>query len=69
MNMNPIGKFEMRTIVNQLDANLIHLYGLSMLDARITRHEALNAYSEFHCPQRAAEAIGVRRGLIRINLA
>lgn len=69
MNTNAIGKFEMRSIVNELDATLIRLYGMNLLDARITRYEALNVYSEFHCPRKAAEAIGVRCGLTLINLA
>jgi len=67
MNMNAIGKFEMLKIVNEFDATLIRLYGLNMLDARITRHEAMTAYSEFQCPRQAAEAAGVRRGLERID--
>lgn len=65
--MNAIGKFEMRNIVNEFDTTLIRLYGLSMLDARITRHEAVNAYNEFHCPRRAAEVAGIRLGLIRVS--
>lgn len=67
MNINAIGKFEMRSIVNELDAMLIDLYGLNLLDARISRYEALNVFSEFDCPRQAAEAIGARRGLVRIN--
>lgn len=67
MNMNAIGKFEMLKIVNEFDATLIRLYGLNMLDARITRHEAMTTYGEFHCARRAAEAAGIRRGLVRIE--
>lgn len=69
MNMNEIGKFEMRSIVNEFDATLINLYGLNMLDAQINRCEALNAYGEFQCPRLAAEAMGARRGLVRISPA
>ena len=63
MNITGIGKFEMRTIINEFEATLIHLFGVNMLDAAINRHEALNAYNEFHCPRKAAEAFGLRRGL------
>lgn len=69
MNMNTIGKFEMRGILNEIDATLIHLFGLNMLDAHISRHEALNAYDEFQCSSRAAEEMGMRHGLNRLELA
>ncbi len=69
MNMNAIGKYEMLEIVNEFDATLIRLYGLNMLDARITRHEAMNVYGEFRCARQAAEAAGIRRGLVRIDAA
>ena len=63
MDINKIGKFEMRQIVNEFDAALIRLYGVNMLDAAISRYEALNAYNEFHCPRKAAEMYGRRHGL------
>jgi hypothetical protein len=63
MNMNNIGKFEMREIVNEFDATLIRLYGVNMLDAAINRLEVLMAYDEFRCPRKAAEAYGARHGL------
>jgi hypothetical protein len=63
MDMNHIGKFEMREIINEFDATLIRLFGVNMLDAAINRYEALGAYSEFHCPRKAAEISGLRRGL------
>ena len=66
MKVNAIGKYEMRGIVNEVEATLIRLFGLNLLDARVSRQEALNAYSEFQCPQRAAEALGDRRGLARL---
>lgn len=63
MNMNDIGKFEMRLIISEFDATLIRVYGVNMLDADISRHEALNAYSEVRCPRKAAELSGLRLGL------
>jgi hypothetical protein len=63
MDMNNIGKFQMREIVNEFDATLIRLYGVNMLDAAINRLEVLMAYDEFQCPRKAAEAYGVRHGL------
>lgn len=63
MTMNNIGKFEAWRIVNEFDSTLIRLFGVNMLDARISRHEALDAYNEFHCPSKAAEIYGRRRGL------
>lgn len=63
MTLNNIGKYEMREIVNEFDATLIRLFGLNMLDADISRYQALDAFNEFHCPRKAAEVIGNRRGL------
>lgn len=63
MDMNNIGKFEMRSIISEFDATLIRLYGVNMLDAAISRHDALNAYSEVRCPRKAAELSGLRLGL------
>jgi hypothetical protein len=63
MNMNRIGKFEQREIVNEFDATLIRLFGVNMLDAAITRHEVISAYNEVQCPRKAAELFGFRRGL------
>lgn len=63
MNMNNIGKFQMRDIVNEFDATLIRLYGMNMLDAAINRLDVLTAYDEFHCPRKAAEVYGMRHGL------
>lgn len=63
MNISHIGKFEMRSIVNEFDETLIHLFGMNMLDASISRFEALNAYEESRCPRKAAEALGLRIGL------
>jgi len=63
MNMNKIGKFEMREIVNEFDATLIRLYGMNMRDAAISRYEALNACNECECPRKAAEIFGQRHGL------
>lgn len=63
MDMNRIGKFEMRRIVDEFDATLIRLYGVNMLDAAISRYEALGVCDEFSCPRKAAEIAGLRRGL------
>lgn len=63
MDMNGIGKFEMRKIVSDFEATLISLFGVNMLDASISRLEALNAYSDFKCPFKAAQFYGLRRGL------
>lgn len=63
MNMNPIGNFEMREIVREFESTLIRLYGVNMLDAAISRHEALDIYNEFRCPRAAAAIRGVRKGL------
>jgi hypothetical protein len=62
MEMNRIGKFEMRQIVKDFDATLIRLFGVNMLDADISRVEAINAYNDFHCPHKAAEYFGRQRG-------
>jgi hypothetical protein len=63
MDMNHIGKFETREILNEFDATLIRLFGMNMLDAAISRYEALDAYSKVHCPRKAAELSGLRLGL------
>ena len=63
MDINNIGKFEMRGIINEFDATLIHLFGMNMLDADISRWEALTAFSEVRCPRKAAEMSGLRLGL------
>ncbi len=63
MDMNPIGKFEMREIVNEFEATLIRLYGVNMRDAAISRYEALGIYGEFRCARTAAAVCGQRRGL------
>lgn len=63
MDMNRIGKFEMRAIINEFDATLISMFGVNMLDAAISRHDALEAYGEVRCPRKAAELSGLRLGL------
>jgi hypothetical protein len=63
MDMNHIGKFEMREILNEFDATLIRLFGVNMLDAAISRYEALEVYSKVRCPRKAAELSGLRLGL------
>lgn len=61
--MNKIGKFEMRQIIDEFDTTLINLFGVNMLDAGITRQSALMAYAEVNCPRMAAENYGRRLGL------
>ena len=65
MNMNRIGKFEMRQLINEFDATLIRLYGQNMCDASISRYEALEACQAFGSPSRAAEAYGSRCGFMK----
>lgn len=63
MEMNRVGKFEVRRIVNEIDSILIESYGANMLDARITREEALRAFKETGTTREAAEACARRRDL------
>lgn len=63
MDMNLIGKFEMRHILCEFEDTLIRLYGVNMLDAAISRYEALGIYNEFRCAQTAAAVCGLRKGL------
>lgn len=62
MEMNRIGKFEMRRLINEFDSTLIRLFGQNMCDASISRYEALAACNEFESPSKAAEAFGLRCG-------
>ena len=64
MDMNRVGKFEMRELINEFDATLIHLYGQNMCDAGISRYEAMEACQLFGNPRRAAEMFGNCRGLL-----
>ncbi len=66
MNVSHVGKFQMRTIVDAIDASLINRFGVNMLDARISRQEALEAYNRFNCSQQAAEYLGEQRKLTRL---
>ncbi len=63
MTINPVGKFEMRAIVSEFESTLIRLYGVNMLDAAISRYEALDIYNEFRCARTAAAICGLRKGL------
>lgn len=63
MEMNRVGKFEVRRIVNEIDAILIASYGVNMLDAKISREEALLAYNEAGSARRAAELCASRHSL------
>jgi len=60
MNMNRIGKFQTRSLLNEFDAALIRLYGRNMLDASISRYEALEACEKHGSPDKAAEILGAR---------
>jgi len=63
MEMNRVGKFEVRRIINEIDSVLIEWYGVNMLDAKISREEALRAYNETGSARRAADLCAGRRGL------
>ncbi|TRZ70736.1 MAG: hypothetical protein D4S02_00030 [Rhodocyclaceae bacterium] len=63
MEMNRVGKFETRRIVNEIDGILITSYGVNMLDAKITRAEALRAFNESGSTRQAAELCAGRHGL------
>lgn len=67
MEMNKIGKFETRQLVEAFDAALIERYGINMTDAHITRFEALAAIEESGDCRRAAELLGQRKGLVPIT--
>ena len=63
MEMTRIGKFEVLRIVNEIDSILIGSYGVNMLDAKITREEALRAFNETGSARLAAELCAGRHGL------
>jgi hypothetical protein len=63
MDMNHIGKFEMLKALNEFDAALIRLFGVNMLDAAISRYEALGICNVYNCPSKAAEMYGLGHGL------
>jgi hypothetical protein len=66
MEINRVGKFEVRNIVNSVDRALIDLYGTNMTDARITRFEVLGVYEKTGCPVKAAEHFALEKGLSRL---
>ena len=68
MSINKVGKFEIRRIVDDFDSTLIELYGVNMTDAGVTRYEVLTAIEEAGCPRKAAEALGLKRGLTLVAL-
>jgi hypothetical protein len=63
MDLNRVGKFEALKIVNDFDLALIEMFGLNMTDARIMRLDALTAYAETGSIKKAAEMMGLQRGL------
>ena len=67
MNMNDIGKFDSLKLVNEFDHALIELYDLNMLDAKISRFEALSIVAETSCARKAAELAGQQKGLPRLQ--
>ncbi|MCX7898251.1 MAG: hypothetical protein N2441_10315 [Rhodocyclaceae bacterium] len=66
MDMNRVGKFEVRPLIDAFDRALIELYGKNMLDAQISRYEALAAIEEIGDSRQAAEVLGARKGLVRL---
>ena len=67
MEMNRIGKFESRKIVEEFDKALIELFGHNMSDIGISRFDALSLVAETQDARKAAEAAGIRRGLTPIK--
>ena len=67
MEMNAVGKFEVRRIINEIDGILIRDFGVNMLDAKITREEALSAYNEVNSTTSAAHLCAERKGFPRIS--
>ena len=63
MSINRVGKFEARRLIEEFDHALIELFGLNMSDAGITRMDALSAIEEVQDTRKAAEVIGMRKGL------
>lgn len=68
MEMNRVGKFETRRIVNEIDAVLIASYGVNMLDAKISREEAMRAFNEAGSTREAAELCASRHGIARLQV-
>ena len=57
------GKLEIRAIITEFDKTLMLRFGVNMLDASISRSDALNAFHETQCPVKAAELCAARLGL------
>lgn len=65
VTLNAIGKFEARRIIDAVDSALIRDFGINMLDAQISRYEALQAYEQAHgCATTAARTCAISRGCI-----
>lgn len=64
--MNKIGKFESLSIVNAIDGALIERFGINLTDARVTRYDALAAYTDAGDAIAAADLIAAQRGLSRL---
>ena len=63
MSINRVGKFEARKLIEEFDKALIERYGVNMSDAHITRWDALSSIEEAGETVKAAELLGVRKGL------
>ena len=63
MYISKVGKLEIRAIVLDFEKTLIEKFGMNMLDAAITRADAVNAFNETGCPHQAAELCAARLGL------
>jgi hypothetical protein len=67
MSINRVGKFEARKLIEEFDGALIELFGVNMSDADITRMDALSAIEETQDTRKAAEVVGIRKGLTRVQ--
>ena len=63
MSINRVGKFEARKLIEEFDKSLIERFGVNMSDAGITRLDALTAIEETGSTPKAAELLGIRKGL------
>lgn len=54
---NSVGKFESRRLISAFDKELIEAYGMNMLDAKVTRQEAVDAMIEFETTSKAVAEI------------
>lgn len=57
------GKLQIRAILSEFDKTLMEKYGVNMLDAKIDRAVAIDAFHQTGCPVKAAELCASRLGL------